>query len=150
MKRFAIALCCLALTGLTGCLKKSPSPELLAKLKGGTTTVVAFGFCVPMDHLIKTTLTRHTMRIVVDGKTVGQMKSCSYTTFKVASGYSTIEFYYTTSLFPRAFPGMVLRPGKTQYLYIQPAGNSTYDADWVSKEIADKRIAEIKQIGQIF
>lgn len=113
--------------------------------------MVAFGFCVPMDHIIKTTMTRYSLNIVVDDKPVGKMLSCGHATFKVASGYSTIKFVpYGFLQVPHTYRGMILRPGKTQYLYLRPAGDRMYTSHWVSKAEADKRIGEIKQIGQIF
>jgi hypothetical protein len=165
MSRFVFAFLWTLVAVLAGCATAPPLPEEIAKLKGGTTTVVAYGFCVPMDHLIKTTLTRHTMTFVVDGKDVGTMQTCSYKTFSVPSGYWEAEFINRGGLnLPRLLspPSMKFRPGATQYLYIAPAGNGTYSYNWVDKAngtysynwvdkaTADKGIAEIKKISQVF
>ncbi len=136
---------------LPGCAGKQLSDKEVAKLKGGKTKVVAYGFCIPMDHLIKTAMTRHTMTYLVNGKPVGKMKTCSYATFRVPSGYWKSRF--VSDSFPLGghyLPRMIFRPGKTQYLYIWPSGNGTFSGEWVSKAEADKGIADIKKIGQLF
>ena len=138
------------LAGLTGCAQKKLPAAQLAKLKGGTTKVVVYGFCVPMDHVIKITMTRARLRFIVNGKTVGTMKTCSSATFKVPSGYWSAQFKGSFALFGHYLPKMIYRPGKTQYLYMYPAGNGTYEGEWVSKAQAKKGIAEIKRIGQLF
>jgi hypothetical protein len=124
---------------------------MIAKLQGGRTTVVVYGFCVPMDHLIKTTLHRITMTYMVNGKKIGTMKSCSYKTFSVPSGYWKSRFPQNIPMgLQNYLPAMMFKPGKTQYLYMKPAGYGTFDGVWVSKAQADKGIAEIKKIGQFF
>ncbi len=138
--------------GLAGCqTTKQPSPEMIAKLQGGKTKVVIYGFCVPMDHLVKTTLMRATMTYVVNGKKIGAMKTCSYKTFSVPSGYW--ESHFSTNplvAVGSSLPAMVFKPGQTQYLYMRPAGYGTFEGVWVSKAQADKGIADIKKIGQVF
>lgn len=138
------------MAALAGCAAKQLSPQEIAKLRGGTTTVVVYGFCVPMDHLIKTTMTRYSLTFVVNGKAVGKMKSCSFARFRVPSGYWTAHFSRTGLFFPYTTRKLVFRPGKTQYLYMAPGGNGTYDAIWVGKARADKDIADIRKIGQMF
>lgn len=141
----------LTAAAVAGCATK---PELsaaeIAKLKGGTTKVVVYGFCVPMDHLIKAAITRNTITYVVNGRPVGTMKSCSYGTFNVPSGYWSSEFQISNHIFPQPVQPLAFRPGATQYLHMRPAGNSTFSADWVSKDVAERGIAEIKTIGQMF
>jgi len=152
MFRFAMVFLIFTLVSLVGCaVTPKPSAEMIAKLKGGTTKVVVYGFCVPMDHLIKTTLTRLTMRYVVNGKTVGSMNNCSYATFNVPSGYWKSEFVRGgLNYFWSPLPELIFHPGKTQYLYMKPAGYGTYEGEWVSKAEADKGIANIKKINQVF
>lgn len=151
MSRVILVCCLISLLGVAGC-KKPPSPEMIAKLKGGTTTVVAYGFCIPMAHLIKNTFTRHTLQFVVNGKVVGTMKSCGFGTFRVPSGYWSAEFRVaggfgmaTGTVFDGTF-----RPGQTQYLHMSPAGHGMFHGRWVSKAQADAGIAEIKKIGQMW
>lgn len=148
--RFVMVLPFVMMAALTGCAVKQLSPQEIAKLKGGTTTVVVYGFCVPMDHLIKTTMTRYSLTFFVNGKSVGKMKSCSFAKFRVPSGYWTAQFGRSALYFPYTTRKLVFRPGKTQYLYMAPGGNGTYDAIWVDKARADKDIAAIKKIGQMF
>ena len=150
MFRILSLISLVALLGLAGC-KKPPSPELLAKLKGGTTTVVVYGFCIPMDHLIKTALTRYTLTFVVNEKRVGTMKTCSCATFSVPSGYWDAGFSSSSGpslLHP--VPGEIYRPGETQYLHMYPAGHYTFAGRWVSKAEAESGMAEIRKIGQMF
>ena len=148
MIRGIAILSAIALIGLAGC-KKPPSPKLLKSLKGGTTKVVVYGFCIPMDHLIKTAMTRRTLTFVVNGKKVGTMQTCSFATFRVPSGYWEAKFT-GGSFFGHHLPGEIYRPGKTQYLHMYPSGNSTFTGRWVGKAEAKQGIAEIKQIGQLF
>jgi len=150
MIRIAVALLFVALAGLVGCTTKPLPAELIAKLKGGTTKVVVYGFCVPMDHLIKTAITRYTMTFVVNGKSIGTMKSCSYATFSVPSGYWKSKFVPSGLRFPHSLPSMIFRPGKTQYLYMRPAGYGNFSGHWISKAEAEKGIAAIKNIKQLF
>ena len=139
--------------GLAGCLTtKQPSAEMIAKLQGGRTTVVVYGFCVPMDHLIKTTMNRVTMTYVVNGKKIGTMQTCSYKTFNVPSGYWSSRF---SSGFLSGHGGghlsdMAFKPGHTLYIYMKPSGFGQFEGRLVSKAQADKGIAEIKKIGQVF
>jgi len=152
MSRFSRVFLFFVLVNLAGCAEKNqPSADMIAKLKGGTTKVVVFGFCIPMDHLIKTAITRQSITYKVNGKSVGTMMTCSYATFKVPSGYWRSEFVRGgLNYFWSPLPEMIFHPGKTQYLYMMPAGNGTYEGKWVSKAEADKGIAEIKSIKQIF
>ncbi|MGE0052866.1 MAG: hypothetical protein AB7S74_01540 [Hyphomicrobium sp.] len=136
---------------LTGCATQQISPAEVAKLQGGTTTVVVYGFCVPADHLIKTTMYRYTLDVIVDGQKVGSMQSCGDTTFRVKSGYWKTEFKPSTLLgFPHQLPEQVYRPGVTQYLYMYPAGYGQYSPKWVSQAEAQSGIEEIRKIGQMF
>lgn len=139
---------------LAGC-KKGPSPEMLAKLKGGWTTVTVYGFCVPMAHILKNTFTRHKINFVINGKTYGTMTTCGYGTFRVPSGYwPDAKFVYATGGHNFGFGNFILdstfRPGKKQYLYYDPSGNYSWTGMWVSKERAEKGIAEIKKIGEMW
>lgn len=136
--------------GLTACqTTKQPSPEMIAKLQGGKTKVVIYGFCVPMDHLVKTTLMRLSISYTVNGKRIGTMKSCSYKTFTVPSGYWNSHYAQPLAL-PISMGHMTFEPGKTKYIYMKPTGFDYFDAVLVSKAQADKGIAEIKKIGQVF
>ena len=149
--RLSVMMTLFAGAALAGCAGKQLSPQKLAKLKGGKTTVVVYGFCAPIDHLVKTSLTRTTLTYVVNGKRVGTMKTCSFGKFKVPSGYWASKFVYPIPLsFPISLPRMAFHPGKTQYLHMRPAGGSRFSGHWVSKAEADKGIAAIKQIGQVF
>ena len=152
MFRFSKVFLFLIFGSLAGCAEKNqPSADKIARLQGGTTKVVVYGFCVPMDRLIKTTITRQSLTYKVNGKPVGTMNTCSYATFKVPSGYWESVFVGSGfSFFASYVPGMIFHPGKTQYLYMRPAGNGTYEGSWVSKAEADKGIAEIKSINQMF
>jgi hypothetical protein len=136
---------------LSGCAANKLSPDEISKLKGGTTTVVAYGFCVPMDYIVQTAITRATMDIVVDGQVVGTMQTCSFATFKVKSGYWNIAFKPQGLLGGGANLGEeVFKPGVTQYLSMQPAGYGQFSGSWVSKADADQGIAAIRKIGQVF
>lgn len=147
MKRaFVVSLVLL----FAGCATQQLSQKEIAKLTGGTTTVVVFGFCVPMDHIIQTAMTRSTLTYVVNGKKVGSMKTCSHATFRVPSGYWPSKFVPSGLQFPYTLPAMAFKPGKTQYLHMRPAGYGTYSPHWVSQAEAQRGIAEIKKIGQIF
>ncbi|MGI9410169.1 MAG: hypothetical protein ACR2OV_08845 [Hyphomicrobiaceae bacterium] len=150
--RIVMAISVTALAALAGCAAKPQlSPQEIAKLKGGTTTVVVYGFCAPIDHLVKTALTRYTLTYEVNGKSVGTMQSCSYAKFQVPSGYWSSKFVRAAFLaFPHSVPRAAFRPGKTQYLHMVPTGNSTFSGRWVSKAKADNGIAAIKKIGQVF
>ena len=148
--KFVRTISVVLLAALAGCAVKQLSPKEIAKLQGGTTTIVVYGFCVPMDYLISTTLTRYTLTFKVDGKTIGTMKSCSFAKFRVPSGYWSMSFVRSGLFFPHLAPKYPFRPGKTQYLYMAPGGNGTYDPVWVDKARADKDIAAIKKIGQMF
>lgn len=151
MFRIAIVFCFLSLISLAGCATKSvPTSGEIAKLQGGTTKVVVYGFCVPMDHLIKTTLTRMTLTYVVNGKNIGTIKTCGYKSFSVQSGYWESHFLQGGLSFPIHLPKMIFRPGQTQYLYMKPAGYGTFEGEWVGKSEAEKSIANIKQINQLF
>jgi hypothetical protein len=149
MKRITTVFLFIALMGLAAC-KKPPSPEKLAKLQGGTTTVVVYGFCIPVAHLFQTTLTRHTLTYAVNGKAMGTMKSCSFRTFRVPSGYWDARFTGGGNLFGHGVPGQIYHPGKTQYLHMYAAGNNSFTGRWVSKAEAQQGIAEIKKIGQLY
>lgn len=138
------------LAALAGCAAEKLPPGELARLQGGTTTVVVYGFCVPMDHLIKTSLTRHTLTFMVDGNKVGSMQSCSHATFQLKSGQWSTAFVPSNALFPHTLPDQIYRPGTTQYLYMYPAGYGQFDPKWVTKAEADAGIAEVKKIGQVF
>lgn len=122
---------------------------MIAKLQGGKTNVVIYGFCVPMDHLVKTTLIRQTIKYIVNGKTIGSMKSCSYKTFTVPSGYWDSHYAQFLAL-PTSMGHMTFEPGKTKYIHMKPTGYNYFDAVSVSKAQANKDIAEIKKIGQVF
>ncbi|MEM9358702.1 MAG: hypothetical protein AAGB04_21185 [Pseudomonadota bacterium] len=148
--KFVRIITVVCLLAISGCAGKQLSPQEIAKLKGGTTTVIVYGFCVPMDYLISTTLTRYTLTFKVNGKPIGKMKSCSYAKFRVPSGYWSMSFGRTDFYIPSITPKYPFRPGKTQYLYMAPGGNGTYDPVWVDKARADKDIAAIKNIGQMF
>ena len=139
-----------AIFGLTGCqTTKQPSAEMIAKLQGGKTKVVLYGFCVPMDHLVKTTLIRHSITFSVNGKRMGTMKSCSYKTFTVPSGYWNSHYAQPLAI-PVPLGHMIFEPGKTKYIYMRPAGYGSFEVISVSKAQADKGIADIKKIGQVF
>lgn len=139
--------CTLLSSVLAGCVANQLSEAEIARLQGGTTTVVVFGFCVPMNHIVKTTLFRTTMDFVVDGKVVGKMQTCSHKTFQVKSGYWSASFAPPGS-FPSSIGTQIYRPGAIQYLYMAPDGHG-YTPKWVSKAEADQGIAEINKIGQI-
>lgn len=151
MKRVLLASVAM-LTVLVGCAApQTLPPEELARLKGGTTTVVVYGFCVPMDQLINVTITRHTMDFIVDGQKVGSMQTCSHATFSVKSGQWSTTFASTQPFaFPNTLPPQIYRPGTTQYLHMAPAGYHQFNPYWVSKAEADAGIAKIKKIGQMF
>jgi len=136
------------MTVLTGCAVKTLSPEEIKKLQGGYTTVVVYGFCVPADYLFQGTLTRGTLTYVVNDKKIGTMKTCSYATFRVPSGYW--ESRFDTGWIPHRVLKSKFRPGATQYLHMRPAGNGNFRGLWVDKAKADAGIAEIKKIGQVF
>lgn len=104
-----------------------------------------------MDHLLQTAITRATLTYEVDGKSVGTMQTCSSKTFHVKSGYWNTKFYVSMSLgFGHNLMEQVYRPGATQYLYMYPAGQGSYYGKWVDKAEADRDIAEIRKIGQMF
>lgn len=142
---------CAALLFLAACAQNKLSPDEASRLQGGTTTVVVYGFCIPMDHLIKTAMTRSTINFLVDGQKVGTMQSCSHQTFTVKSGYWNAKFEQE-GLFGSStwLHEEVFRPGETQYLYMYPAGYGTFGSKWVSKADADGGIAAISKIGQMF
>jgi hypothetical protein len=140
----------LAIT-LAGCAKSLSDAEI-KKLEGGQTNVVVYGFCVPMDHLIKTTIARAGVTIKADGRQVGRMKTCGHTRFRMASGYKQLAFHFDNSLLdiPSTTRPLAFKPGNTNYIYMKPGGNGTWFAREVSKAEAERAIAEIKQIGQMF
>ena len=78
------------------------------------------------------------------------MKTCSYGKFNVPSGYWSAKFQPHGLAFPYSVPKMKYRPGATQYLYMHPSGNGTFTGIWVSKARADKGMADIRKIGQMF
>lgn len=129
---------------LAGCAQQQLSTAEIARLQGGTTTVVVYGFCVPAEELFKTTMYRYTIDYVVDGKTVGSMQSCSHATFHVKSGY------WSSSLSRGILGDEIYRPGATQYLYMYPAGYGLFAGKWVSQSEAKAGIEEIRKIGQVF
>lgn len=148
--RLILAFCIGSIGCLCGCAPNLLAPEEIAKLKGGTTTVVVYGFCVPINHLVKTTLTRSTLNIIVDGKAVGTIETCSHATFSVPSGYWETSFQPQGLMgWPSAIGRQAYRPGVTQYLSMQPAGNYSFSGHWVTKAEADRGIAEIRKIGQM-
>ncbi|MGH1418867.1 MAG: hypothetical protein ACRBCJ_08410 [Hyphomicrobiaceae bacterium] len=151
MLRISFWVIILATLGLAGC-KEPLSPDQIAKLKGGTTTVVVHGFCIPMDHLIQTAMTRVKLDFVVNDKIVGSMWTCSHATFKVPSGYWKAKFTQAGFIVPLSHHIFepTFHPGKTQYLYMAPAGNSTFSGRWVSKAQSDEGIAAIKNIKQFY
>lgn len=153
MLRLFVGLAFAAVITLGGCAKP-PSPEEIAKLKGGRTKVVVFGFCIPFDHLIKTTITRHKLTFFLNDKPVGQMNSCSTATFDVPSGYWRGHFQTTYTALDGLYPHGVMpakyHPGTTKYLHMRPVGNQMFRGFWVDKAKADKGIARIKQISQMF
>ena len=65
---------------IAGCATAPPpmSQTEIARLQGGAATLVVYGFCVPMDHLIKTTLYRYSISVAVNDQTVGTMQSCGH------------------------------------------------------------------------
>lgn len=142
--------CAVMLCFLAGCAANELSSSEISRLKGGTTTVVVYGFCIPMDHLIKTAMTRSTLDFVVDGKNVGSMQTCSHQSFNVKSGYWSTSFLPRGMSFPHNLHNQAYRPGATQYLFMSPAGYGTFDGNWVDKSTADSGIAEIRKIGQMF
>ena len=149
MLRTATSIAIAALTILTACTKKPPPPEQIAKLRGGTTTVIAYGFCIPIQRLLRLSITSNTMTYVVNGKPVGTMRTCSYAKFKVPSGYWESHFNPPPFLgmqIPHRVPASAFKPGATQYLHMYPNGNSGFYAAWVPKSVAEKGIAELKQI----
>ena len=88
-------------------------------------------------------------KVIVNGKQVGTMKTCSFGRFRVPSGYWDVKFV-GRHFFGDHLPGEIFRPGKTQYLYMYPAGNSNFFGRWVSKAEAEEGIAKIREIGQFF
>ncbi len=149
MFRIIAVLSIVALTGLLGCAQKQLSPEELAKLQGGHTTVVVYGFCIPADHLFGITISRFTYKYVVNDKQVGTIQYCGHATFRVPSGYWPSKFVIPYG-FPISLPAMKFRPGATQYLYMKPNGNNSFRGVWVDKAQADEGIAAINKIGQVF
>jgi len=136
---------------LPGCAAQQQlAPAEIARLKGGTTTVVMYGFCVPMEQLIKTTMARYTIDFIVDGKKAGSMQSCSSATFRVKSGYWNTTFESHSNSYGITMLEQIYRPGATQYLYMYPAGYGTFQGKWVNQTEANSDIAELRKIGSVF
>jgi len=126
--------------------------EELAKLKGGTTHVVAYFECAPINYLTGGKIVTPTSVIRVDGKQVGKIEYCGHTRFTVPSGQRQLAIARPDSIFnPEGVPrAEIFRPGTTQYLSISQDGYQVIHHRWVTKADAEQGIAAIKQIKPVF
>ncbi|MCH9806632.1 MAG: hypothetical protein K0U74_02770 [Alphaproteobacteria bacterium] len=137
---------------VAGCATKPKlSPQELAKLKGGRTTVTAYFVCAPINYLTGGKIADYASRIYVDNKVVGSIKYCGHTRFSVASGQRQFSVENRGSMFnPKGYTSaMIFKPGKHQYLKIYHSDYNVF-YDWVSKSEADQSIAAIKQVKPVF
>lgn len=136
---------------LAGCAAKEQlSSAEIKQLQGGTTTVVMYGFCVPMEQLIKTTMARYTIDFIVDGKKVGSMQSCNSATFHVKSGYWNTTFESHGNSYGITMTEQAYRPGATQYLAMYPAGYGGFQGKWVDQATAKSEINDLSKVGSVF
>lgn len=132
--------------------KPKLTPQELAALRGGKTTVVAYFECAPINYITGGMVAKHSHRIYVDDQVVASIVYCGHTTFTLDSGQRQFSVENLQSLFnPKGVASpMTFRPGKTQYLKIYYLDGNMLLYKWVSKSEADQEIAAIKKIKPVF
>ncbi|MEL7542398.1 MAG: hypothetical protein AAGJ70_01355 [Pseudomonadota bacterium] len=136
---------------LAACAAKPLPPAELAKLQGGTTKLVVYAECAPINRLTGLRLAGARYVVRVKGKVIARLRSCMSKRVSVPSGSHPISVAHQSgSLFgPQSRDG-IFRPGATQYLFVYRSGSANVFHRWGTAAHAKQIIANGKSVKQFW